>query len=41
MCLRTGPGDLKKHNKYLKFDIRHIFTHFFKKMEKITFSENF
>ena len=27
MCLRTGPGDLKKHTKHLKFDIRQIFTH--------------
>ena len=40
MCLWTSPGDWK-NTKHLKFDIRLIFTHFLKKKEKITFSENF
>ena len=40
MCLRTGPGDLKNTN-HLKFDIWQIVCAFLKKMEKITFSENF
>ena len=34
MCLRTGPGDFK-NTKRLKFDIRQIFLHIFRKKCKI------